>query len=66
MFAMCCFTSESHTLPGIKQPNIVAPTIPNWNKITTLIRLITLSLLFWFNDVTIVAVRIWAKIGYWA
>ena len=23
MFAMCCFTSESHFLPGIKQPNIV-------------------------------------------
>ena len=27
MLAMCCFTSESHTLPGMKHPNIVAPTI---------------------------------------
>ena len=38
---MCCFTSASHTLPGIKHPNIVAPTIPNWNKITIYIRFMT-------------------------
>jgi hypothetical protein len=30
ILAICCLVSESHLfIPGRKQPNIVAPTIPN-------------------------------------
>jgi isochorismate hydrolase len=42
MLAICCLTSASHGFaPGKKHPIMVAPTIPNWNKITIFMRFMT-------------------------